>query len=157
MSLNMNSNYLESRCIKIARQLAIAAPTSVVSPIFNINDFTTKQRVDDSVIQNALGDAVSVYLEGNGTGVAKLDKIEVSKSPTFASDIYELDVGDYQPLHIANYKAYTQITNTEISRKLGIKTGVFSNGFKYVRVTTQVVSATALDLEVKFDINPLYY
>ena len=156
MSINTNSNYLESRCIQVARKLAIVAPELNVSPIFDIQAFNTKQR-DDSVIENSLGDAVSVYLEGNGTGVAKLNKIEVSKSPTFASDIYELDAGDYQPLHIADYKAYTQITNTEISRKLGIKTSVFGNGYRYVRVTTQVVSATAFALEVKFDINPLYY
>ena len=156
MSINTNSNYLESRCIKIARKLAIAAPELNVSPIFDIQAFNTKQR-DDSVIQNYLGDAVSIYLEGNGTGVAKLNKIEVSKSSTFASDIYELDAGDYQPLHIADYKAYTQITNTEISRKLGIKTSVFGNGYRYVRVTTQVVSATGFDLEVKFDINPSNY
>ena len=156
MSINTNSNYLESRCIKIARKLAIAAPELNVSPIFDIQAFNTKQR-DDSVIENSLGDAVSIYFEGNGTGVAKLNKIEVSKSPTFASDIYELDDGDYQPLHIADYKAYTQITNTEISRKLGIKRSVFGNGYRYVRITTQVVSATAFDLEVKLDINPLYY
>lgn len=156
MSLNINSNYLESRCIQVARKLAIVAPESNVSNIFDIQAFNTKQR-DNSVIENCLGDAVSIYLEGNGTGVAKLDKIEVSKSSTFASDIYELNAGDYQPLHIDDYKAYTQITNTEISRKLGIKTSVFSNGYRYVRFTVEVVSATAFDLAVKLDINPANY
>jgi len=152
MSLNMNSNYFGSRCLEVARQLAIAAPASIVSSIFNINSFPTKQ-LDGSVITNYLGDAVSIYLEGNGTGVAKLNKIEVSKSATFATDVVELTAGDYQPLHLVDYKAFTQITNTEISRKLGIKTSVFSNGYKYVRFTIQVVSATALDLSVKLEVN----
>jgi len=59
MSLNINSNYLESRCIQVARKLAIVAPESNVSNIFDIQAFNTKQR-DNSVIENCLGDAVSI-------------------------------------------------------------------------------------------------
>ena len=155
-SINQNSNYIESRCFQIARQLAITAPTSIVSPIFNIQSFQTKMR-DGSVINNGLGDAISIYFIGNGTGVAKLDKIEVSSSPTFASDIHELTAEDYQSSNMAyDYKNFTEITDTEISRKLGVKTAKFGK-YPYVRVTTQVVSATGLALEVFFDINPKKY